>query len=314
MSKVLLIDVDSKIPNIALMKISRYHKNQGDKVGFNVKNPDIIYVSIIFPKNKYRAEQISWMYPDARIMFGGTGYDPKIKLLDEIEILKPDYDLYPDQEYSIGFTTRGCIRKCKFCFVPEKEGKLKIAQHPKDFHDSRFRACKILDNNILASPEYWWKSVFQWFIDNDITIMEGGMDIRLLTLEKAKYLRKMKFKIDYKFAWDNMEDEKYVVKGIKILQDAGIDTRQQIRFYVLSGFNTTFEQDLYRCNKLKELGSNPFVMVYNFDKSNKKLNDLQRWANNMALFRSMKFEEYNTSKRYKVMDYEGKMYSLEEFY
>ena len=122
---VLLIDADSTIPNLALMKISAYHKSRGDNVGFNVINPDKVYCSIIFKKNRHIADGLRYFYPDADIDIGGSGYDLKKVLPDEIECMTPDYSLYPDNQSYYGFTTRGCIRHCPFCIVHDKEGRFR---------------------------------------------------------------------------------------------------------------------------------------------------------------------------------------------
>lgn len=123
--RVLLIDADSKIPNLALMKISAYHKSKGDVVGFNVSDPEKVYCSIIFKKNKHMADGLKFFFPDAELDIGGSGYDLKKRLPDEIECMTPDYSLYPDNDSYYGFTTRGCIRHCHFCIVHDKEGKFR---------------------------------------------------------------------------------------------------------------------------------------------------------------------------------------------
>ena len=107
---VLLVDVDSKIPNLALMKISAWHKAQGDNVGFAIENPDKVYISCVFKKNAGQAKGIARFYPSAEIDIGGSGIDLKKGLPEEIEMIKPDYDLYPST-YSQDYTTRGCGRK-----------------------------------------------------------------------------------------------------------------------------------------------------------------------------------------------------------
>lgn len=282
--KVLLVDIDSKIPNLALMKISAWHKVQGDDVGFNTENPNKVYISCVFTKNAGQARGVARLYPEAEIDIGGSGISLTKILSDEIEEMKPDYDLY-HSAYSQGFTTRGCIRKCPFCIVPQKEGAITEWQHPSEFHDERFDTCMIMDNNLFAASDDWQRGVFDWFIENKIKMSSPqGWDIRLLTEERARYLKKIRHvKVTEKginrapvhFAWDNLADEKAVERGIRILKDAGFNLKHDISFYVLAGFNTTFEQDVYRCNKLREWGVNSFVMPY---RKTKQISALMKWC------------------------------------
>lgn len=290
MKNILLVDVDSKIPNLALMKISAWHKQQGDVTGFDISNPDKVYISCVFTKNKGQAKGIAKFYSDARIDIGGSGIDLKKDLPEDIEEIKPDYDLYPST-YSQGYTTRGCIRTCEFCIVPEKEGTLYEAQHPSEFHDPRFDTCMIMDNNLFAAPDSWQADVFHWFIENKIKMLSPqGWDIRLLTEGRIKCLKAVRHAGTIHFAWDNPKDESAVLKGINLLKDTGFDLKRKVSFYVLAGFNSTFEDDLYRCEKLKEWGTQAFVMPYH--KKDKRINDLARWANRPWLYWSIPFEKY----------------------
>lgn len=213
--KVQLINIDSKINNLVLMKISAWHKQQGDIVGFDIPDPDLVYVSVIFNSNAWKAKAQKVMYPNSEIIVGGSGIDLFKVLPKEIECIKPDYDLYPS-EYSLGFTTRGCIRNCPFCVVPKKEGSLKRGQHIKEWHDPRFDKVVCLDNNITADKK--------WFFNNTDFILENnlkfnaiqGMDIRLLTYEIAERLKDIRWDGQYHFAFDNMSDEEAVRTGIHI--------------------------------------------------------------------------------------------------
>ncbi len=299
MSRVLLVDIDSKIPNLALMKISARHKQHGDKVGFDIQNPDKVYISCIFTKNAGQARGVATYYPDAEIDIGGTGISLSKQLPEEIEEMKPDYDLYPST-YSQGFTTRGCIRKCPFCVVPEKEGTIREAQHPSEFHDARFDTCMIMDNNLFAAPQSWQDGIFSWFSDNKIKMMSPqGWDVRLLNEHRAALLKSVKHGGVIHFAWDTLNTEPQVVKGIELLKNAGFNLKDhKISFYVLVGFNTTFEQDLYRCRKLKELGVQAYVMRY---KKTRELNALARWTNNsLGLFWSVDFDQTVDGKKVSV--------------
>jgi hypothetical protein len=160
--RILLVDVDSKIPNLALMKISAYHKARGDNVtlvhGANVDltdPPDQIYASIIYKKNKHVLDDIIVQYPDIDV--GGSGYDLHKALPDEIENLKPDYSLYPEFDYSIGFSSRGCFRKCHFCIVHEKEGQFHKVAHPETWYNPEYDKIVFL---VTSSPtsNILWKS------------------------------------------------------------------------------------------------------------------------------------------------------------
>ena len=303
--RISLIDIDNKyrekkrrgkrFPNLALTKISADKKSKGDHVGFDIPNPDEIYISCVFTKNRLNAIMECCNTFDSDRLFGGSGLTLDFVLPDEIEYLKPDYDLYPFQEYSMGFTSRGCIRKCNFCIVHEKEGKFRRVQHIKEFHDFRFKSCKLLDNNIFADKEWFFENT-NWAIENKVRLdITQGMDIRLLTDEIAEQLHRIKF-VDQqmRFAWDNIQHEDIVKSRIEMLRDHKINIRRNVSFYVLCGFNTTVDEDIYRCNKLREWSVMAFAMKYHDDDA--VLNHLARWANIRLFFRSMSFEEYLQTK------------------
>lgn len=299
MSKILLVDVDGKIPNLALMKISAWHRAQGDETGFAIENPDKGYISCVFAKNKGQAKGIAKFYPDAEIDIGGSGVDLKKELPFEIEIRKPDYDLYPST-YSQGYTTRGCVNKCGFCIVPEKEGKIHIVQHPSEFDDPRFGTMMIMDNNLFGAPQEWQDQVLAWFVGNNMKMLSPqGWDARLLNEHRWLMLSAIKHAGAIHFAWDDVKDEKHIVRAIDIMKQGGITDwhlRRNISFYVLAGYgSSTFEDALYRCTRLKEMGTQSFVMPYH--KKDKKINALARWANRPWLYWSMPFEQYKKQGR-----------------
>ena len=286
--RVLLVDIDSKIPNLALMKLSAWHKSQGDEVGFCIENPDKVYISCILTKNAGQARGVARFYPDAEIDIGGSGVDLKKGLPEEIEEMKPDYDLYPST-YSQGFTTRGCIRKCSFCVVPKKEGTLYEWQHPVFFHDDRFDTCMLMDNNLFGASRDWVTSVLTWFSDHNVKMLDHGFDARLLTEEYAGMLKDIKHPKGIRFAWDHRNDEPAVINAIQLLKDAGFTQMHKISFYVLSGYNSGFEDALYRCNRLKEMGVSAFVMPYH--KRDKRINRLANWANRRWAYWSGPFQQ-----------------------
>jgi len=265
MSNIGLIKVDGKFPNLALMKLSSFHKKRGDEVtliDISGMGFDRIYASNVF--------------------VGGSGYDIKAKLPEEIEHIMPDYDLF-NKDYSIGFTSRGCIRDCKFCIVRAKEGYIKEHSSLGEFVDDRFNKIIIMDGNFLASP--LWKQKLQEIIDKQWKVsFNQGLDLRLINDKKAEMLSRVKY-YDWKFktrrlyfAWDDVKDEKQALDGLNLLLKY-VPCRH-IMVYILVGFNSKFDDDLYRVNKLIELGVLPFVMIYNRDTNiDKKLHGFARWVN-----------------------------------
>lgn len=302
MIHVKLIDVDSKIPNLALMKLSTFHKAAGNVISFEEENPDKIYASIIFKKNKDKLNNLQNQYPLSEIEIGGSGYDLTLKLPKEIEYLKPDYTLYPNCDYSIGYSTRGCIRNnqsCPFCIVPIKEGKFKIAQHPSEWYNPNFNKIVFLDNNILSNKK-WFLEILKWCNDKKLSVwFTQGLDIRLLDEEIAKSLLKMKIFKGIFFAWDHIEDELLIKTKIQLLKDIGFTKsklRNFIQFYVYIDSDAEYDSGVYRCNELKSLGCNPFIM-YNIDiKPTKRIQNLKRWANRKQIFWSCDISEYDSSK------------------
>jgi hypothetical protein len=291
---VLLVNVDSTIPPLPLLKLSAWHKRHGDNVGFEITDPDKVYISCIFKKNASQAKGIATYYPDAEIDIGGCGIDLKKTLSPEIELIKPDYDLYPST-FSQGYTTRGCVNKCGFCIVPEKEGKIRIAQHPSEFDDPRFDTMMIMDNNLFGAPQEWQDQVLAWFVGNKMKMLSPqGWDARLLNEHRWLMLSAIKHAGAIHFAWDDVKDEKHIVRAIDIMKQGGITPghlRRNISFYVLAGYGSSpFEDALYRCNRLKEMGTQAFVMPYH--KKDKRINALARWANRPWLFWTIPFEKY----------------------
>lgn len=296
--KIGLIDVDSKIPNLALMKISQYHKTKGDQVEFY--NPmfkyDKIYMSKIFnftPDYKYvlNAEEV---------IKGGTGYDLKTELPDEIEHQRPDYSLYPKNEYAMGFCTRGCIRNCPFCVVPKKEGKIRAVADIYDFWEGQDKLM-LLDNNLTAHREHFKKILNQLIKEKIKVDFSQGLDIRLISDEQAKLLSKVKLYKQIHFAFDDIKIEKAVRRGIKCLNDNGVKS-YKLMFYVLIGFNSTPEEDLYRVELLRDLGVDPFVMPY--DKSDPYQRNFARWVNHKAIFKSVKWEDYRKTNKLEEIENE----------
>ena len=287
--KVRLVDVDSKIPNLALMKISAYHKANGDDVDFYnplFDKPDLIYASKVFDFT----DDYLYYPADVELIRGGTGYDIALTLPDEIESQYPDYDLFRC-DFAIGFTTRGCIRKCPFCVVPKKEGAIRPVGDIYDFWRGQDRLM-LLDNNLTALPDQFERICKQLIKERVRVDFSQGLDIRLITAEMAQLLSQIRLWKRIHFAFDNIALEKQVRAGIKILTENGVSAHK-LMFYVLIGFDSTPDEDLYRVEVLRGLGVDPFVMPYN--KSDEYQKRFARWVNHKAIFKSVPWHEYKTS-------------------
>lgn len=300
MNRVLLVDIDSVIPNLALMKISSYYKQKGAIAGFDVEEPDMAYISCIFNKNRDKArssaEFLRLQYPGIKIDLGGPGYDLKKTLPAEIECTSPDYALYPEIDYAMGFTTRGCIRRCPFCIVPIKEGSLKFIQPIEKIYDPRFSAIKLLDNNVLADMENF-RHIIGFCIEHDLKLdISQGLDARLLNEESASLLARIKPLKTFTFAFDSLSYRAPVERAIGLLKEAGIDVRSLVQFYVYCNNEINGEYGIKsaveRCNILKGLGTNPYVMLDVNQRPTRVMKNLKRWANRKNIFWTCDFNDY----------------------
>lgn len=291
MTKTLLIDIDSTIPNLALMHISTWKKAQGNEVGFGIIDPDEVYASIVFKKNKHTADGLRFLYPDAKIDVGGCGYDLHKNLPSEVDLMMPDYSLYPKWQSDLGFTTRGCGRNCYFCIVPKKEGKFHINQHPREFHDPSHKSIVLMDNNVLWDKE-WFFEITDWMLKNNLAVdFNQGLDLRLMDGDIAKRIAELKPLHYWHFAFDNINYKDDVIKGIGLLKDAGVGIRNKCNVYVYLHDDSQMEDALERCQILKELGTLPYIMVNREAKRTQRMTDLKRWTRPQIFF-STDFENY----------------------
>jgi len=289
--KIGLIDVDShNFPNLALMKISAWHKKQGDTVDWwnGLEHYGKVYVSKVFDETY--TKDMNYCINTDEIIKGGTGYDLKNKLSPVIESICPDFNLYPQLKESYGFLTRGCPRGCEFCVVGEKEGLKSVQVADLGQFWNKQKEIKLLDPNLLACAD--WKKLLQQLIDSKTWVdFTQGLDIRFMDDEKAAMLNQLMVKMIH-FAWDNYEFDTYEkLKQFRPKLNYGY---RKLKVYVLTNFNTTLEQDLERIYKLKELEYDPYVMIYDKPNAPQAIRYLQRWVNNKIIFRSTeKFEEFN---------------------
>lgn len=290
--RVGLIAVDGKYPNLALMKLSAWHKSQGHHVS--------IYTPVeaaIEPFDKVYASKIFTFTPDYAYMpegavLGGTGYGDPVQLPDEVEHMTPDYNLY-GMDYSLGFTSRGCSRKCSFCVVPQKEGS--IREHSTLSEFVRHRTVVLQDNNFLASPNAEDKLLEM--IDKKLDVdFNQGLDIRLMNVRFADLLARLKPK-KLRFAWDCVSLEGKFRKGIELLKNAGFRVnRHNVMTYVLCNYDTEFKEDMYRVQVLRSLDIAPFAMIYNKASAPRVMREFATWCNQPQQFNKHSFNSFLVSR------------------
>ena len=302
--KIGLIDVDGhNFPNLALMRISAYNKSKGDQVEWwwsDFIHYDIVYMSKIF-SNDY-AKDVSEPLNADKVIKGGTGYC--ISLVDgvevfdkakneelppEIEKMFPDYSLYRQFDFAVSMTSRGCPRGCSFCHVAAKEGRcsVKVAD-VSDFWCGQ-KEIRILDPNITACRDK--RDLMRQYKETGAILdFTQGLDIRLLNDDDLADINEMRLRTLH-FAWDNPKDDlegkfRNFAKGFRRKSNIGM-------VYCLTNFNSTMEENLYRIYTLRDMGYDPYVMVYDKPHAPKEIKRLQRWCNNKIIFKSCKkFEDY----------------------
>jgi len=313
--QVRLTHIDGKLPNLALMKLSHWHRAQGDEVTLaRTPSPsmfepkyDLVYGSSIFQWSSGKVvKALREAFPDAVI--GGTGTDTVETVeqtlgLEEYE--HHDYSIYPEYEWSIGFTQRGCRLNCGFCVVPKKEGKPKSVNSIWDiWREGTPRSVVLLDNDFFGQ-EQWPDRIAEIKEGGFKVNFNQGINIRMVTPEAAEALAAIRYyNVNFTTrrlytAWDNLGQEKVFFKGLDCLAAAGIPPRH-VMVYMLIGYKAgeTMEEILYRFNRLKDAGCLPYPMVY--DNSNRELKHFQKWA-------VMRYHEFVSWEDYKKPKMSGHM-------
>jgi len=276
--------------NLALMKLSAWHKAQGDTVFLNepLQPAEKTYASILFDWNKDK------FFAD---VYGGPQF-PTVNLPPEVERMRPDYELY-NIDHSLGYTFRPCYRHCDFCLV--KTFKFPDKKHHSiwEFHEERFDKICLMNNNTFIDP--LWKSTFQEIWDADLKVMEHGMDIRLLDNEKIEAIKNTKFSGKLHFAWDRMRDKKNILTGLRLLKEYKIHSRM----YVLCGYDSTMEEDLERCQTIVDYNQVPYVMPFNLTKTVRLfkgfMNAPANWWHGKENI-TLEWEKFQRGKKYVKMD------------
>ena len=303
MSKIGLWTDSHNFPSLPLMKLSAYHKAMGDEVEMYmpINQYDLVYASKVFSFTD-DIDTDSVIQAD-EVKRGGTGYCISVKngrevfdnsknnsLPKEIEHIYPDYALYPQYKYAVGFLTRGCPRNCGFCVVGEKEGLCsKQVADLEEFWRGQ-KEIKLLDPNILACKDY--ESLLKQLAESKTRVdFTQGLDIRLTNPDNIELLNKIKV-TTLRFAWDNPKQDltKYFRR---FSEHTKIKSDRNKVVYVLTNYNSTLEEDLYRIYTLRELGYSPYVMIYQKENAPKEIRRLQRWVNCRWIFHSVdRFEDY----------------------
>lgn len=319
--KVRLTQLDGSLPNLALMKLSAWHKSQGDEVVFTRQaerdlfesDYDRVYGSAIFKFSAAKIARFLTAWPNA--ILGGTGSNSNMtveQLIGCDAYEQYDYTLYPNYQPSLGFTQRGCRLSCKFCVVPTKEGKAQSVNtiasiwrgpgHAKKLH--------LLDNDFFGQPEDQWQARIAEIRDGNFRVcLNQGINVRHITREAAAALATVEYRDDsfserrIYTAWDNLKDELVFFRGMDLLEAAGIPAKH-VRAYMLVGYdkNETWDRIWQRFNRMTERGIEPYPMVYDCRATNlsryRSLKQFQRWVVT-GLYRAVPFSDYKPSLKRK---------------
>lgn len=277
------------------MKLSAYHKSIGDEVEiFDYWNHyDLVYASKVFSFT----EDID-IYPvnADELQKGGTGYCISVQngkevfdeslnnnLTNEIEHIYPDYKLFPQYKFAVGFLTRGCPRNCGFCVVGKKEGlcSQQIADLSEFWHNHK--EIKLLDPNILACKDH--ERLLQRLAKSRAKVdFTQGLDIRMTNPDNIRLLNQVNTPM-LRFAWDNPKQD--LTEHFKrFAEHTAVKSERKRIVYVLTNYNSTINEDLYRIYTLRDLGYSPYVMIYQKETAIKQIRRLQRWVNNRFIFHS----------------------------
>jgi hypothetical protein len=297
---------------------------------------DEVYISKVFtdtPCPSYLYDE-TWLRNNPHIHIGGTGFyfDKAPNLPDDIEHHMPDYHLYDSWineivesaeneaiksgkkfnrssfmvqfkeylDYSIGFLTRGCFRKCGFC-VNQKYNHVFEHSPLKEFYDESRKKICLLDDNFLGCPN--WKEMLEELIATGKQFkFKQGLDERILTDEKCQMLFNSKYDGDFTFAFDKISDYELIHKKLKLI--AKYKKKKSVKFYILVGYESTdaidIENAFKRIDLLLRYGCLPYIMRFQNKNDtpwkNSKYRSLYvamaRWCNQPSIVKKMSFRQF----------------------
>lgn len=288
--KIGLIDVDghSGFPNLALMRLSAWHKNRGDVVEWwnGFCRYDRVYMSKVFTFTP----DVDTVINAAEIIRGGTGYKDYGSLPDEIERTAPDYSIYPGVDYAIGFLTRGCIRRCPWCIVPQKEGQIRPAATWEEIKRPDSKKIIFMDNNVLAC-EHGLQQIEAMGEQRIWVDFNQGLDARLITPETAALLARLKWIKFVRLSCDTAEMLPVIERAVAYMKEAGI-AKSRFWAYMLV-------QDVEEANRraiaLSRMGVEIFAQPYrdyNGGEPTEEQRQFARWVNRKPIFRSCTWEKF----------------------
>jgi hypothetical protein len=281
-----LYNVDSKIPNLALMKISAYHKSQGDSVAWfsPIEAPTFgrVYASSVFTWSDK-----AYVTPD--MICGGSGFNLKVTLPESIEQCDPDYSLYPDFKQALGFLTRGCIRKCPWCFVPEKEGMLRPYWNIERVAGDR-KELVLMDNNFLAAGDYAREQAEKIIAGRYKIDFNQGLDARLIDDSWARMLSQMKWIRFIRLACDTSEMIEPVAEAVKRLAECGV---KPYRISVYALIQSVDDETMLRIVTLRDLGVDIFAQGFrppSGEIPSRVVREFCRWINVKKMFKNFAWD------------------------
>lgn len=302
-----LVDVDGKgsgYPNLALMKISAYHKAQGDVVEWAnpmFGNYDKVYKSKVFTFSEDDGD----IY-DCEVIKGGTGYDIHTKLPAEIDAMQPDYTIYNiDPKIAYGFLTRGCPNKCKWCVVPIKEGKVQAYRDVDDIAVDGRTTLILMDNNILASD--YGLAQIEKIIERGYRVdFNQALDARLITPKIAELLAKVKWIDVIRLGCDTPKQVEECERAMKLIDEARGKPKQYLLYTMLvDDINEAYKRlSHWRDNKRVRLAVQPFR---DFNDPRQVIpqwqRDMARWGMRREIYARCDFKDYEPRKAFKCKEY-----------